>query len=267
MSTEQILQAAISLIAAATPWLVVAVVASRAGVHRLDGERTAAVTRARRRLTMLTAVVTVPLIVFAFSVTPPSPWLGAADLVAFAILAVPGLVALHAIDRATLAARELAAAERVASLAPRTIRQFLSPASLLAPYAIGSAALAGFLYRLTTGVENRRWLVPIVCALAAVVFLFLYEAWKREEVTGGQAGGGRGADEIGRRVRAIHGVELGLVSGFLVLAHLALGLDWKTQAAAGMALSVVGAVAGVLGCALAISSGVTGRRYQLHGRS
>ena len=31
-----------------------------------------------------------------------------------------------------------------------------------------------------------------------------------------------------------------------------------------MALSVVGAIVGVLGCALAISSGVTGRRYQLH---
>ena len=126
MSTEQILQAAISLIAAATPWIVVSVVASRAGVRQLSREQAVAVTRASRRLTILTVALAVPLVGFALRAGRPRRCWASRTSSRSRSSRFPGLAALHAIDRATHAARELSTPERVASLAPRTIRQFLS---------------------------------------------------------------------------------------------------------------------------------------------
>lgn len=264
MTLAQILQAGIALVVAATPIIVVSIVRSRAGdLTAKDDASAVSARRALQRLTVATLIASTPLGGLALWVTPPSGLLAIASLAAFAVLAGFGLSTLHAIDYATRLRREVAATDRVASLRPRALGSFLPLVSRMWPYAIAAMGLGAFVFQILQPTGHRRLLVPIVFAFAATVFLFLYEAWMHEEVRGGQAEGGRDAAEIRARVLTIQRMQVALVAGLLLLANLMVGVDWARHPTAGMALSLVGALAGVVGCAHALSSGFAGRRYKM----
>jgi hypothetical protein len=261
MTRAQVLQAGISLLAASTPWIVVRIAAARA--QRDAGSRAGVPGRAAgRRLGVATAVVSLPLVGLALSVTPPSLVLGIAALGAFAVLAAFGHIALSAIDRDTRAAREVDATERVASLRPRDLGAYVPFGRRLLPYVVAAAGSAVFVLRWLQPVANRRVFVPLTFLAAAWVFAALYDAWMREEVSGGQAEGGQDPARIERRLRAIQIAQLVLVAGQAIGACIVVGFDWTRNADAAMAVALVGGVLGVLGCAYALSSGFTGRRYR-----
>ncbi len=254
-----LLLACIGALAAVTPWIVVRVAWSRAGhpesseIHRLRVSF--------RRLRVSSVIAAIVAGVVAFLVTPPSLIFAAVALGAFGVTAFFGFAALGAIDLATAPARVVDTAERVASLKSRELRSHLPFARRLVPYALAAVGLTAFVYQLLQPMHGRRPFVAVAFALGGLVFLLLYEAWMREEVSGGQADGGRTAAEIHRRVRSIFAMQMALVTTSLVAANVLVALDWTRQAELAVLVALAGGVAGVIGCANALASGLTGRRY------
>jgi hypothetical protein len=262
MSLAPVLQTGVALLAAGTPWVVASIVRRRAMSAGVPNAAAPAVLHAIRRLGVATAAISLPLVMLGLRVTPPSLALALASLAAFAVLAGLGLGSLHALDVATKPARELATAERVASLRPRDVGSLLPAMARLAPYALAALGLGAFVYQFLNPAGDRRLLVPIGFAGAAATFLLLYEAWMREEAGGGQAEGGLRADEVRRRVLSIYRMQLALVFGLLLAANILVGLDWTQHPNTGAFASLTGAFLGVVGCAQALASGYTGKRYQ-----
>jgi hypothetical protein len=56
-------------------------------------------------------------------------------------------------------------------------------------------------------------------------------------------------------------MQLVLVTALLLVANVQIALDWSTQTSAYLALSLFGALIGIWGCAQALSSDLTARRY------
>jgi hypothetical protein len=263
MTLSQILQTAIVLLGAATPWLVVAIAHAQARAHVRNSSAALASTRpARRRLTVATVVASLPLAVLALRVTPPSGRLAIATVAAVVVLLSLGMAALRAIDRATAAEREIAATTRVASLRPRRFDAVVPSGPRWLSYGVTILGALGAVYQILRPAPGQRLLVPISFALGAVVFLFLYEAWMRDEISGGRAEGEAEVDDIRRRVRRIQRLQLVLVTGLLLVANIVVGLDWTTRTSVCLLLTLGGAVLGVVGCAHALASGFTTRRYQ-----
>jgi hypothetical protein len=219
------------------------------------------VSAALRKLNLATLVLGAAVAGSVLFVTPPSLTFAAVSLGAFAILAVFGFAALQAIDLATHEARVIDTAERVASLRPREFGAHLALSLRLVPYALTAVGLATFVYQLLQPMAGRRLFLSVAFAGAAVVFLFLYDAWMREEVSGGQAEGGRAPGETFGHVRRIFVMQTALVATSLIVANVLAGIDWTRQLELAVFVALAGAVAGVIGCANALASGLTGRRY------
>jgi hypothetical protein len=129
------------------------------------------------------------------------------------------------------------------------------------PGVLAAVGLASLALRLGATSGERRILVPLGFAFAAVVLLFLYETWLREETRSPQRltcpeEEPRAEGIRGRRLRAIQAAELLLVALLLGLAHLLLDVDWASPAGRLVAAggTLLGALVGIAGCALAISS-------------
>jgi hypothetical protein len=265
MTDLRLAQLGAALMAAATPWIVVRVALATAARHSPSLPQPFRWPVTARRLRLATA--------FALpAVSAPALWLPArpgglqaAGLTAFVVLAGVALRALHEIDEVTRPARDLSAATRLASLTPRRVDQYLTWPWRLAPFGVVMAGLAAFLWRLAAPLPDRRLFSPVLFAAVALVFLWLYEVWIHDLVAGPVAAGASDAAELEarrrRQVRVLHRVELGLVTLFLALAHALLDLDWRTHPRWGAAASLAGGLAGVLACALAISSDLNRRRY------
>ena len=262
MSLAPVLQTGVALLAAGTPWMVASVIRRRAMSARVPNAAAPAVLHAVRRLGVATAAISLPLVMLRLRVTSPSLALALASLAAFVVLAGLGLGSLHALDVGTKPARELATAERVASLRPRDVGSLLPARARLAPYALAALGLGAFVHQSWNPAGDRRLLVPIAFAGAAATLLLLYEAWMREEACGGQAEGGLGADEVRRRVLPIYRMQLALVLGLLLAANILAGLDWTQHPNTGVFVSLTGVLLGVVGCAHALASGYTAKRYQ-----
>lgn len=254
MTRMHFLLACIGLVAAGTPWIVVRVVASRAGIGHPEPSEV-------HRLRVSSAIAAAVAATVAFLVTPPSLIFAAAALCAFGGSAFLGFAALQSIDLATHQARVVDTAERVASLHPRELGSHLPFAPRLVPYALAAVGLTAFVYQLLQPMDGRRPFVAVAFALGGVVFLLLYEAWMREEVSGGQVGGGRTAAELDRRVRNIFGLQMALVTASFVAANVLVRLDWTRHPETAVFVAMAGGIAGVIGCANALASGLTGRRY------
>jgi hypothetical protein len=256
----QILQVAVACIAAGTPWLVTRIALAVASRHAASVDLPFPVPRAVGHLSRAT-LVGLPLVVAAaFRLAPPSLLMGAIDGLAFAVLAAFGLRALGAIDAASRPARDVRAAERTASLQPRRLGQYAPLSIRLVPMAIAALAVAGLGWRLED-VPGNRLLVPATSILAAPIFLWLYETWMRNEISGDA--GGRDADSRRRRrVRQILVAEVVLVTGLSGIGHALLGLDRNEQSLLFTIGTVASSLLGVIGCALALSSDLARRRYQ-----
>jgi hypothetical protein len=264
MKSLQILQVAVACVAAGTPWLVVRVALMVAARHAAQVGAPFTTPRAVGHLTRATLLVLPVGMAAAFVLTPPSWLMGAIDAAAFALLSVFGLRALGEIDSASRPARDVAAAERTASLRPRRLAHYVPLPLRLVPFVVTAVGLLALGWRID-GVPSDRLLMRVSFILSAPVFLWLYEVWMRNEIAGQAGAGGdeRVADERRRRrLRQIWMVEVILVAGLTGVGHALLGLDWIQQSAQVTVGTITGALLGVTGCALALSSDLTRRRYR-----
>lgn len=263
MNSLQVLQMAVACVAAGTPWLVVRVALMVAARHAGHVGAPFSTPRAVRHLNRLTLLVLPVVMAAAFVLTPPSLLMGAIDAAAFAVLSVFGMWALGEIDSASGPARDVAAAERTASLRPRRLSHYLPLSARLVPFIVTALGLLALAWRIDD-VPSDRLLMRFTFILSAPVFLWLYEVWMRNEISGqASVGDDRIADEgRRRRVRQILFVEIILVAGLTGVGHTLLGLDWIQQSVQVTVGTITGALLGVAGCALALSSDVTRRRYR-----
>jgi len=204
------------------------------------------------------------VIAAAFVLTPPSLVMGAIDAAAFAVLAVFGMRALGAIDTASGPARDVPAAERTASLRPRRLGQYVPLPLRLVPFVVTATGLLALAWRFDD-VPSNRMLMRLTFILSAPVFLWLYEVWMRNEISGQASVGDdeRLADDRRRRrVRQILIAEIILIAGLTGVGHMLLGLDWIQQSVQVTVGTITGALLGVTGCALALSSDLSRRRYR-----
>jgi hypothetical protein len=194
----------------------------------------------------------------------PSPWMLLIDGLAFATAAAVALRVLAEIDDLTRPVRRVSAAERAASLRPRKASEFLPWSWRLA--AAGTAVLGAtaFVARASSVGGGQRMFMPIRFAAAALIFLWLYEVWAHQVITGPIVDGEAGT--LRRVVRRIFAMELLLVVACLGTAHALLDFNWAANGTFDAAIAFAGGVVGVAGCALAVAPGLVGRRYETAGK-
>jgi hypothetical protein len=268
MKTTQLAQLGSVLMAVVTPWIVIQV-ARAVALRHAPAAAVLAVAPGQRRVLLGRATAAAASIVACFALLLPwrPTWLAALGLAAFAGLSAMALRALGELDRGTRAARQVDTPTRTASLVARRHRHYLSRSLRTLPFGLFVIGGALFAWRVTLPtIHDRRLFLPIGFALVASVFLWLYETWIHQLVTGPEAPGAGDASPVEQRRSSIHVVfatELVLVGGFFALAHALLDLNWTANGGWGAFAGVVGGLLGVLGCALALSSDLAVRRYRL----
>ncbi len=262
MSSLHLAQVAAALVAAGTPWCVVRVALYVASRHA-ESVRSAfpmppSVARLGRWTLWSLPLVAAP----ALWLTPPSLLMGAIDVAWFVGLSVLGLAALSDIDEASRSARDVATTVRTASLRPRALSQHVGWMRRWLPAAAAAVGLSTFGWRLASPGGDRRVWIPLAFVCFTGVFLWLYETWMRDEISGGRSADVANDDlRYGRRLRMILTVELMMVVGCLGVAHALLDLNWSVNGGWGAAIALAGASVGIVGCALAVSSELARRRY------
>ena len=259
----QIAQLVAACIAALTPWIVVQVAFAVASSQSRSVQRALPRPATVTALGRLTSGALVVAVVAAIVLAARPLMMAAIDVLLFAVLAGVGLEALGAIDRASLDARETTATVREASLRPRRLRHYLPTAWRASLIAAESAALGLFVWRVTLPASDRRLLAPIAFAAFAPVFTWLYEVWMREIAVGGDVATSDVDARRRSRIARVFAMEVLLAAVCLGLAHALLDLNWDQDAVWGATISLAGAVVGVAGCALCVSSGLLGRRYRI----
>lgn len=263
MMNAQVAQVAAALLVAATPWIVVRIALAAASRHSHAPGGPVPPLTALALLDRATAVAAFVVGTFAALLPAPSAWMAVVDLVAFAGLSPVALRALHDLDDATRATRYLDAVTRAASLAPRRHHDYLPAYWRIVLFGVTIAGLASFSWRATIpSSSDRRLFLPVVFALIASAFWWLYEAWIHGLATGPTVSDSNDVDHERRRsIRRVFAGELILVTGFLTLAHGLLDLDWAASGAWAAVAAVGGGVLGVIGCSLALSSDLSTRRF------
>jgi hypothetical protein len=253
-----------ALLVAATPWIVLRIARREASRHARDVGQPFAPPRTFAWLSWATAIAVPVVGTLALRLPARSVTMALASVFVFAALAALGLRALHDVDRATRRSREVDSAVRVASLVPRRSRHYLSWYWRSVPLGVTLTGLALFASRLSSPpvAESRRLFLPMLFALIAPVFAWLYDTWIGKLVMGPAVAAADDLDARRRRsVRRVFVVEWVLVVGFLGLAHAVLDLD-RARGGGWLALAMAaGGLLGVFGCALAVASDLSVRRY------
>ena len=260
MRGPAVAQLSAALLAACTPWIVASIALRVATTHAAAPAPHVHSMTLLRTITVGAAIaVSIATVILA-----PSPWLLLIVSLGFGAAALVALRVLGEIDDLTRPARQVSSAERAASLRPRKPGDYLPWSWRLA--AAGTAVLGAtaFVVRASSVVSGRPVLRPIVFAAAALVFLWLYEVWTHQVITGPIVAGDAG--HLRRIVRRIFAMELFLVVACLGTAHVLLDFNWAANGALGAAIALAGGVVAVAGCALAVASGLVGRRYETAGR-
>lgn len=259
MIGSQLAQVASALLAVSTPLLVVTIVMRVTSAHARSAGLKLPAPSSRMRLAWVTLLTALPAGATAAVLAAPSPWMFLVGGLGFAIPAIPGWRALAEIDLASLPARELVSPSRSASLTPRRAHHYLPWTWRVLPYCLTLAGIALFIVRAATPLAHRQLLVPAVFAFASTMFVLLYETWIQDVATGPIVSGE--TRDRPRLVRRIFAAEIVLVVISLGVAHAVLDLNWTTHNALAATLCLIGGAAGIAGCALALTSGLTGRRY------
>ena len=265
MTGEHAAQLGAALLATATPLVVAAIVYRVAQAHAGTLGHRISPPSSFRYLTITTVGVAAVAGVIAALLPAPTPWMLLVGPLAFAIAAIPGLHVLSRIDAASLPAREVTSSSRTARLTPRRASRYLHWSWRVVPYLITGAGIAVLLLRISSPLAHRQLLVPLVFAFAATMFVLLYESWIQNVVAGPVVNDD--ADRHGLMVRRIFTAELVLVVTALAVAHAVLDLNWTTDGATAAWLCFAGGAVGIAGCALALASGLTGRKYVVPGNS
>jgi hypothetical protein len=262
MNSLQLAQLTTALVVAATPWIVVRVACEVASLHAGAVQQRFEPPHTVRPL--LHATLAAILVAGAAAVWLPAPsrWMVAVDILMFLLLAALALRALGEIERVSLPAREVASTKRMAPLTPRRIGDYLPWSRRMLAPGVALIGLALLVARLTDAPAGRRALAPIGFALAALVFLWLYEVWLRQLVTGPFVPNVTELEPLRRRlVHLVFYIELALVTVLLGAAHALLDLDWTIYGVWAAGITLTAALAGVVGCAFAVSSELAYRRY------
>jgi hypothetical protein len=259
MTGSHVAQLTSALLAVSTPLLVVSIVLRVARAHVSSGGLDLPTPRSFKSLIRATVLTALPAGVAAATLASPSPWMFLVGGLGFAITAAPGWGVLADIDRASLPARELALPARTASLIPRRAWHCLPWTWRVVPYGLTIAGVAVFIVRAATPLPHRQLLVPVVFAFASTMFVLLYETWIQQISTGPVVNG----EALDRRrlARRVFAVEIALVVTTLGVAHAVLDVNWTTNDTWAATLCLIGGAVGIAGCALALASGLTGRRY------
>ena len=259
MTGLAVTQLAAVLLAVCTPWFVAWI------VLRVATARAGAVTLHVHSMKLLRVMTMGGVIAVSIStvILAPSLWTLLIASLGFAGPAVVALRVLGEIDDLTRPARQLNSDERVASLRPRKAGEYLPWSWRLT--AAGAAVLGAtaFVIR-ASSVPDRQMLVPSVYAAAAVIFLWLYEVWAHQVITGPVVADD--ARDLRRVVRRIFAMELLLVVVCLGTAHALLDLNSAADGTFRAAVALGGGTVAIFGCALALASGLVGRRYVTAGR-
>jgi hypothetical protein len=245
-----------ALLAVCTPWLVASIalrVAASSGGAPAPHVPSMKLLRAMTVGAALAASI-------AAAILGPSLWVLLVVVLGFGAAAVVALRVLGEIDDLTRTTRQVSAAERAASLRPRNAGAYLPWSWRLTAAATAVLGAAAFVVRASSIVGDRRMFEPVVFSVAALVFLWLYEVWAHQVITGPIVAGDAG--HLRRVVRLIFAMELLLVVACLGTAHALLGLDSAANSTLRAAIALAGGVVGVAGCALALASGLVGRRYE-----
>jgi hypothetical protein len=254
-------------LAVATPWIVLRIAEAVALRHARAGELRVSPARPTIRLGRATAAAALLVVGFAVLFPARPGWLAILSLALFAALSIFALRALGELDAATWNARHLDSATRTASLVARRHRDYLASHWRILLLALSACGFATFAWRVTVPSNvDRRLFLPILFALAASIFLWLYEAWIHQLVTGPlQPDSPDSSDARRRSIRFVFTMELVLVTGFLAVGHALLDLDWVANGGWGAVVAAAGGLLGVVGCALALSSDLAVRRHRVQG--
>lgn len=260
MTGRALVQLSSTLLAVCTPWLVASIALRVATTHAGAAPASLHSMRLLRGITVGAALAAA----VAAVILTPSPWMVLIAGLGFGATAVVALRVLGEIDELTRPARQVTAAERTASLRPRKTGEYLPWSWRLSVAGTAVLGATAFVVRASDVVSGRRIFVPGMFAAAALIFLWLYEVWAHQVVTGPVVAGGE--DDQRRLVRRIFGMELLLVVACLGTAHSLLDFNWAANGTLGAAISLAGGVVAIAGCALALSSELVGRRYTTVGR-
>ena len=260
MQSITVVQLPAALLAVCTPWLV-ASIALRVATTHAGAPAPHVQSMKPLHATTLVAAIAVSI---ATVILAPSLWMIPIVGLGFVTCAVAARRALGEIEDLTRPARLVETAERSASLRPRYAQEYIPWSWRLA--AAGTAVLGAtaFVVRASSVGNYRRMLMPITFAAAALIFLWLYEVWTHQLITGPVVAGDAG--DLRRVVRRIFAMEAVLVVACLGTAHALLNLNWAANGALGAVIAFTGSVVAVAGCGLAVASGLVGRRYETVGR-
>ena len=261
MTDLQLGQLSAALVATVTPWIVVRIACRVAAWHARSVEQPFLTPPAAAHVGMATAVALPVVAALGWRLSFAPPWMAVLDGLVFVVLSVIALRALHQIGEASRPACELPSSRRAADLAPRRMSDYLAWPWRILPVGTVVAGLALMAWRLADPVAHRRLVVPLTLAFAAFVFVWLYETWIYQLVSGGTVPDGNSAARRQRLVRLVFGAELILVAVCVPVAHVLLDVDWVARPAYAIGLSLAAALVGVSGCALALSSDLARRRY------
>jgi hypothetical protein len=253
-------QLSAALLVAGTPWIVASIARRVATTHAGAPAPHVPSMKPLGAMTVGAAIATS----IATVTLAPSLWMLLIVGLGFGGAAAVALRVLGEIDDLTRPARQVSSAERAASLRPRKPGEYVAWSWRLA--AAGTAVLgaAAFVVRASSAGSDRPMFVPIMFAAAALIFLWLYEVWMHQVITGPIVAGDAG--NLRRFVRRIFAMELLLVVACLGTAHTLLNFDWAANGTLGAAIALAGGVVAIAGCALAVASGLVGRRYETVGR-
>ena len=249
-------QLSAALLAACTPWIVASIALRVATTH---AGAPASHVHSMKLLHAMTAGAAIAASTATVTLAP-SPWMLLIVGLGFGGAAVAALRVLGEIDDLTRPARQVDSAERAASLRPRTAGAYLPWSWRLTVAGTAVLGATAFVVRASSVVSDRPMFRPIVFAAAALVFLWLYEVWAHQVITGPIVAGDAG--HLRRIVRRIFAMEVLLVVACLGTAHALLNLDWAANGTLGAAIALAGGVVAVAGCAFALASGLVGRRYE-----
>jgi hypothetical protein len=245
-----------ALLAVCTPWLV-ALIARRVAID-WAGVGTIPV-RSMTRLRATTAVCA-GAVILAVVTLAGSPWRLLFVALGFSAAAGSALKVLNEVDDLTRAARYVTAPVRAAGLTPRRFGEYVPWSCRLA---IASGAVLGaatLVLRASEAAGSHRLFMPVIFAIAAPIFSWLYTVWAHQVISGPVVAAD--ASHLRRIVRRIFTMEAVLVVVCLVTAHALLGFNWRANGALGAAIAVCGGAIAIAGCAVAIASGLIGRQYE-----
>ena len=260
---DRLAQVILSVGTVSIPWLVVVVALARAKALARSGGSQLTTPRTARWLAFTTIASCFAFIVVAWWFRASSREFSVSLVATVTALLGLGWFALRDVGDAVNDLREVDASVRQAALKRRRVSEYLPVAWRFVPMAVATAGLLVGAWRITLPLPGRRLWLPVIFAVAALIFAWLYDAWIKQEVLGGQIDGAPGSPhDLPRTVRRIFAWECALAAGFVAASHLLLSANWTQQSLGPTVIIVATGVLGTVGCALILAHEIVRTKYR-----